>query len=225
MIVTPLIEIPEFRDIISECKNLFHEKKITISKENRVESSLALPSSWRYSRGDYFYPLPYRNEIMGYQPAKIIKRQYQSTDEASNKGIHSSGFLEGKHIVTRHPIELDTVIDISLFEYNINEILHLNLRGFRRNSRQKEDSLKSIGKTFTRDDKIINVNYARDGNFLVNLLRKDEKQNIFEEYIYTKEWDTNDIYKYIHDEQNQLLEVRAPGKSGNFDVVIWKRDK
>ncbi|WP_208941582.1 hypothetical protein [Paracidovorax avenae] len=216
-----LLDIPEFKEMLTDCEVTFRDKVAELSINGFVESFLLKPNEWKYSRGDFFNPLPYREEMAGYQPAKLLKKSYSSTDEASEKGIYSSGFIDGNHVVTRHPLELKNVMDICFFERRKDEVSCFNIRGFRSDSGRK-DIIKSVEKIVDKGNKILSAIYAGDGNFSLNLLLKNTNGELNEEYVYAKDWSKNDIYKYIHHE-GRLIEVRGVGKTGDFDVLLWQR--
>lgn len=216
-----LLDIPEFQRMLADCEMAFKAKVAELSSNKFVETVLLKPTEWRYSRGDFFYPLPYRDEMAGYQPAKLLKKSYESTDEASEKGIYSSGFVGDNHVVTRHPLELKNVIDICFFERCKQEISCFSMRGSRGDSGRK-DVVNSVEKIINKEDKIMSALYASDGNFSLNLLLRNTNGELSEEYVYAKGWNKNDVYRYIHHE-GKLTEVRGVGKTGDFDVLIWQR--
>ncbi|WCM77348.1 hypothetical protein M5C94_17700 [Acidovorax sp. GBBC 712] len=157
----------------------FKAKVAELSGNKFVETVLLRPTEWRYSGGDFFYPLPYRDEMAGYQPAKLLKKSYKSTDEASDKGVYSSGFVGDNHVVTRHPLELENVIDICFFERCKKEISCFSMRGFRGDSGRK-DVVKSVEKIINKEDKIMSALYAGDRNFSLNLLLRSTNGELSE---------------------------------------------
>lgn len=215
-----LLNIPEFKEMLADCETTFLAKAAELSENNFAEHFLLRPTEWKYSRGDYFNPLPYREEMAGYQPAKLLKKSYPSTDDASKKGIYSSGFVDTNHVVTRYPLELNNVIDICYFERCKDAPSCFNIRGFTGKTGRK-DIIKSVEKIAHKENEIMSALYAGDGNFSLNLLLKNKRGEIDEEYIYSKDWRKNDAYKYIH-QQGKLIEVRGIGKTGDFDVLLWQ---
>ncbi|SFG42726.1 hypothetical protein SAMN05518865_1124 [Duganella sp. CF458] len=58
---------------------------------------------WKYSKKQYFTPLPFENELGGYSRGNIIKRKYESFDEALLNGNYAFGFIQDHHRITIAP--------------------------------------------------------------------------------------------------------------------------
>ena len=58
---------------------------------------------WKFSSGDYFSCLPYEEQRQGFSAPKLLKKRYESVDEARWLGKYSAGFRDGRHVVTVMP--------------------------------------------------------------------------------------------------------------------------
>jgi hypothetical protein len=197
-------------------------KQDILEHRKSIETVLELVSEWRYSNGDYFDSVPYRSEILGGAAAKLLKKSYPSSDAASLRGMHSSGFSSGKHFLTRFPSgKTINAVRIRKFSYDEDVQFFVETTGYRLNIAAKCDVLRAVGETHIMQDRVIRITYAEDDNYSVNLLLLDSRQRVMLEYIFAKGWSTNAIYKFKYGSEGQLIEVSNPGKLGARDIVIW----
>ena len=95
-----LKEFPNYEKILSKCDN---------------QEIIPKTDEWRYSKGDFYNPIPFRSEIDGFAPPRIIKKSYPSPDEASKNGVYASGFLNNALRVIRAPTDLPSVLSLSIY--------------------------------------------------------------------------------------------------------------
>ena len=68
-----------------------------------IESTMDVFSSicdWRYSRGVFYTPLYFFNELVGDSPGKVVKKKFPSPLDARYEGFECAGFLGGDLAIT-----------------------------------------------------------------------------------------------------------------------------
>lgn len=97
-----LIEMPKVADMLAALQKRLESG----NAKNLYDQFLALKDSveeWKFSSGDYFSCLPYEEQRQGFSAPKLLKKRYESIDEARWLGKYSAGFHDGKHVVTVMP--------------------------------------------------------------------------------------------------------------------------
>lgn len=59
--------------------------------------------TWRFSTGPVFDEPPFVSEMAGFDGGRMLKKSYLDIYDARLKGVYSSGFLRGQHVVTVSP--------------------------------------------------------------------------------------------------------------------------
>lgn len=68
-----------------------------------IESTMDVFSSicdWRYSRGVFYTPFYFFNELVGDSPGKVVKKKFPSPLDARYEGFECAGFLGGDLAIT-----------------------------------------------------------------------------------------------------------------------------
>jgi hypothetical protein len=110
-----ILENPEIKSYLAELRQEFE----TLPKLDWYDEYLKISSNvdeWKFSSGDYFFPIPYSEESNGSPSARLMKRSYKNVDQARWLGRYCAGFLAGKHLVTVMPSEPNMeALDACLF--------------------------------------------------------------------------------------------------------------
>ncbi len=203
-----LKEFPNYEKILSKCDN---------------QEIIPKTDEWRYSKGDFYNPIPFRSEIDGFAPPRIIKKSYPSPDEASKNGVYASGFLNNALRVIRAPTDLPSVLSLSIYGENTISfdfnIFHVDLsKNHSGKNLPRLNGCSSNFKTSPEIQWIITV--GRNSNFSVNMIElKDEKPR--KELAFASGWNGEVEYFYNYDELG-LLSITTPGKGGGSSFV-WQR--
>ncbi|WP_124893526.1 hypothetical protein [Burkholderia sp. Bp9090] len=97
-----LLEEPVVENMLAMLREKFESYETT----NLYPQYLELRDSiddWKFSSGDYFSCLPYEEQRQGFSAPKLLKKRYESVDEARWLGKYSAGFRNGQHVVTVMP--------------------------------------------------------------------------------------------------------------------------
>ncbi|MEK6357583.1 MAG: hypothetical protein V4796_32840 [Burkholderia cenocepacia] len=97
-----LLEEPIVENMLATLRQEF-ESFDTTNLYNRYREIRDSVDDWRFSSGDYFSCLPYEEQRQGFSAPKLLKKRYESVDEARWLGKYSAGFRAGKHVVTVMP--------------------------------------------------------------------------------------------------------------------------
>ncbi|WP_152036576.1 hypothetical protein [Burkholderia pyrrocinia] len=114
-----LLETP----VIANALALLQGEFESIDKKYLYDRYLVLKDSiedWKFSSGDYYSCLPYEEQRQGFSSPKLLKKRYESVDDARWLGKYSAGFRDGKHVVTVMPGQ-KTVQALSADFYDENE--------------------------------------------------------------------------------------------------------
>ncbi|MCP1107735.1 hypothetical protein M6G53_20400 [Serratia nevei] len=107
---------------------------------------------WRFSSGDYFSPVPYEAERSGFPSPKIIKKSYETVDEARWRGKYCAGFLAGQHLVTVMPSEPNIqALDADFFSVSEEGIITI-----------RSISCKSMHRPGKRSSRVIGMRRLND---------------------------------------------------------------
>jgi hypothetical protein len=220
----PLCDDPMIRERLNYYELEFTRREQELQQNpKQAEAFLAEATEWKYSIDDCFEALPYRNEVLGFSPGRILKRAFANTDEASLKDRYAAGFSAGKHVVTRQPSgKLTDVIQITHFTYEAHVQRFVRLTGYRGALAGKPDVLRAIGEVKREEEYILDVGYGQGRNFSTCLLLLDKNRRVQVEYAYGKGWSGNAIYYFQYGSGDQLIEVSNPGRPGLPNIVVWK---
>lgn len=213
---------PNAKKVLRSLLDGFSDHQISLSKLGD-EKIIPKVNDWRYSKGDFYNPIPFRSEIDGFSSPKIIKKFYKSPDEASEKGIYVSGFLDGKLRVVRIPYDLPDVLSLSIYGENpISSdfnIYHVDLpKGGNKRNLPRLNGCALNFKTSPDVQWIIAV--GRNSNFSLNRIElRDERPS--RELAFASGWNAEVEYIYSYDELG-LLSITTSAKEGN-PLLIWQR--
>jgi len=112
------MSILEIKEISSRIEILRAEFQIIRSNIEMIEECLPVIDvidDWKYSKRQYFTPLPFENELSGYSRGNLIKKKYKNFVDALLTGNYGFGFIRGEHRITIAPAQTpNSPLEVSL---------------------------------------------------------------------------------------------------------------
>ncbi|MFG0608215.1 hypothetical protein [Delftia sp. WSY_14] len=201
----------------------FKDASNNISQNAHIESFPKV-DEWRYSKGDFFNPIPYRSEIDGFNSPKLLKKKYDSPFEAIEKGNFSTAFNNNHPTIIIAPKEKScNFISTSLYgEYlssDIANVHHIDL--------PYKDSVKNLPRlngygysSKEKDGSLVSIIVGRNNNYSINIIEAIDNLPS-KETAYASGW-ADDIEYHYHHDNNGLFKITTHAKNGGL-AEIWSR--
>lgn len=177
---------------------------------------------WRYSTGPIFDHPPYSLEMAGFDGGRILKKQYSSPYEARLKGAYSSGFLNGKHVVTIYPTKPATMpLQANFYIENQDNVRDYSIISFKKisPSTSKPPKLLGIGDFFKIEDNVrAYVGIGKGSAYVIRVFYYNSSKLISKASMITGPSDFQNDFDFIYNEKNELKSIECNG-------IIWENNK
>lgn len=215
-----LLDMPEVVSLLDELRRKFDATDVNslypayLDRFNSVKE-------WRFSSGDYFAPIQYESERMGFPSDRVVKKKYKSVDEARWLGKYCAGFVEDKHVITVRPGQR-TVNALMATLYDeaglVLEVRSVSFKGIDKPEKTRS-ALGGLGRiTSTPGNTKLEVVVGVGGAFAVNLYQCTSDGRPLSVRAFSKGWPSEDKIEYRYTSDGQLDEITAGGST-----PIWKR--
>lgn len=186
----------------------------------RLYSLIDTATEWKYSTGPIFDEPPYTSEMAGFDGGRLLKKHYSSPFEARLKGVYSSGFLNGEHILTISPSKPDnTPLDVTFFLNRDDGLRILSAKFFRKpDASMLKADLIGLGRFYNYQDDIKVYVGVGTRNAYTILVYYCSNGKIVSASMATGPYEMQANYKMEYDDECHLILVSS-GK------VIWSRKK
>ena len=215
-----LIDLPEVALLLNELRQEFDSidsNKLYPTYLDRFNSV----TDWKFSSGDYFAPIPYESERMGFSPDVLVKKKYKSVDEARWLGKHCSGFRDGRHIITVLPSQHKVkALHATLYD-EVGSVLEVRTVAFKWIGKPEKmhAQLRSVGRVISRPDNTkLEVGVGIGSAFAVNLYQYSTDGRPVSVRAFSKGWSSEDQLEYRYTSEGKLDEITTGGP-----VPLWKR--
>jgi hypothetical protein len=216
-----IFENPAILNKRDDLKVQFKALKNDLSFLGNVIDIFAGVETWKFSTGPIFDQPPYRSEMSGFDPGRILKKTYPSPYDARLKGAYSSGFFNERHIVTVHPSKPENMpLTISRFEWSgdvllVNHVKYYDHPGFKSS---KPPSLIGMSIFYELSQNIrVDVGVGANDAFSITLYHYNERKMIQSASSVTAPFDFQSEYE-MHYDGNDLLNLITSG-----DMTVWQR--
>jgi hypothetical protein len=176
---------------------------------------------WKYSTGAIFDHPPYDNEMAGFDPGKLLNKQYASPMEARLKGAYSSGFINGRHHCTVHPSKIENLpLTVSRFrvEGEIQFRDHIKFYAHSQFKSNKAPSLISLAIFYNFEEGTsAEITIGDADAFSITLYSYNKEKMIVAASTVTARFDFQAEYE-MHYDSAKSLEAITSG-----DLLVWKR--
>jgi hypothetical protein len=222
--MSSIISLPVFEEKLHELNVLFASKKKDHGYIIDIADRCAGIQEWVYSTGDIFNPLPYRDEMMGFNPGRLVKKKYATPmDAVTNKSIYASGFIDGKRVILKDPVQENTGYISHFFQQDDETILVRRVKYKVPNY----NSSQLVALNIIKDIDIGRRIYVgvSERSYSCSLLIYDSSQRLTCETSFSQGWIADVEYHFTYDGDNSLIMVTTPSKDENFEVKLWPKSK
>lgn len=214
-----LFDMPEVALLLDELKKEFDATDVTKLYPAYLDRFNSV-TEWRFSSGDYFAPIPYESERMGFSPDAPVKKKYKSVDEARWLGKYCAGFVEDKHVITVRPGQRTVKALLATLYDEIDSILEVRSVSFKWIGKPEKlnPAIGGLGRIISRPDNTkLHVGVGTGGAFAVNLYQYSNGRPVSVR-AFSKGWPSEAEWQYHYAADGQLDEITAGGP-----VPVWKR--
>lgn len=215
-----LLDLPEVNLLLNELRQEFDTTDLSSLYPAYLDRFNSV-TDWRFSSGDYFAPIPYESERMGFSPDVLIKKKYKSVDEARWLGKYCAGFVEGRHVITVLPSQRTVkALHATLYD-EVGSVLAVRTISFKWIGKPEKmhSQIRSIRRVISRPDNTkLDVGVGIGGAFSVNLYQYSDDGRPVTVRAFSKGWSSEDQLEYRYASDGQLDEITAGGP-----LPLWKR--
>lgn len=217
-----LIDLPEVTILLSELRHEFESTDLSSLYPAYLERFKSV-TDWKFSSGDYFAPIPYESERMGFSSDVLVKKKYKSVDEARWLGKYCAGFIEGKHVITVRPGQRTVNALLATLYDEVGSILKVRSISFKGIDKPEKmrSAIGGLGRIISRPDNTkLDVGVGIGGTFSINLYQYSKDGRPVSVRAFSKGWTGEDQLEYRYTPDGQLDEITAGGP-----IPLWKRKK
>jgi hypothetical protein len=219
-----LTDISEVAERLAHLRDGFDKERQAVAQDHAlIPRVLTGNYEWKFSNGDYFDPLPYEDEAGGYAPPRLLKKKYQSTDEASLAGMYASAFNGDELVAIRTPTKRTVgVINMQIFKRDGSVQRCLNVDAYPPDFERKKNVLRAVNLFERSGSRLLDVGVGQAPNFSVTWIELDDRELPRTQYRIAYGWKQNEVVHFEHDELGKLKRVLTYSKSGLADIVLWQ---
>jgi hypothetical protein len=215
-----LIDMPEVVLLLDELRKEFDATDVSKLYQDYLDRFNSV-TEWKFSSGDYFAPIPYESERMGFSPDVLVKRKYKSVDEARWLGKYCAGFVNERHVITVLPGQRTVdAVNATLYEESDSD-LKVRTFSFKWIGKQKalNSQVRGIGRVISRPNGTkLEVGVGTGGAFSILLLTHSAEGRPINARAMSKSYPGEASWEYKYTPDGQLDEITAGGP-----VPLWKR--
>jgi len=217
-----LLDMPEVVSLLDELRKEFEATDVSKLYPAYLDRFNSV-TEWKFSSGDYFAPIPYESERMGFSSDRVVKKKYKSVDEARWLGKYCAGFFEGKHVITVRPGQRTVNALLATLYDEVGPVLEVRSVSFK--GIDKPEKIRSVigglGRIISRPDNTrLEVGVGVGGAFAVNLYQCASDGRPVSVRAFSKGWSSEDQLEYRYAPDGQLDEISAGGP-----IPLWKRKR
>ena len=215
-----LIDLAEVTVLLNELRHDFQLIDVSKLYSNYLDRFDSV-TEWKFSSGDYFAPIPYESERMGFSPAALIKKKYKSVDEARWLGKYCAGFASGRHVLTVLPGQRTIqALDVTLYDEIDTHLkmLTISFKGIDEPETMRSQ-IRGIRKLISRPDNTkLEVGVGIGGAFSISLYQYSNEGRPMKVREFSKGWSSEAEWQYHYTPDGQLDEITAGGPT-----PVWRR--
>ncbi|HEY0585752.1 MAG TPA: hypothetical protein VGD52_06455 [Pseudoduganella sp.] len=212
------MSILEIKEVSSRIEKLRTDFQIIRSDPEIIEECLVTideVDEWKYSKKQYFTPLPFENELSGYSRGTLIKKKYDNYEDAILKGNYGFGFIKAEHRITIAPAPTpNSPLEISLHSMIADGIRIKHTVHHKRLPKPSE--LRGICDFFSIDSQTkASVGVGDRGAFYAYYYMYDDAGFIDTVRAFSKGWHKEAEYRLHYSPDGELLKITVG------DSIIW----
>lgn len=214
-----VLEIEKISSRLESLRAIFKLMKNDPQKMDECLQVVENIDEWKYSKKQYFSPLPFENELSGYSRGSLIKKKYENLNDALKKGNYCFGFICGELRITIAPAPTQN----SPLEISLNSKIDGGIRithSVHDRRLAKPSQLRGLCDYFSIDGKSeASVGVGDRGTFYVYLYLYDDAGLIHTVRAFSKGWLQEAEYRLLYGPDGEIEKVTI----GNS--VIWETSK
>lgn len=214
-----LIEMQPVINILSELQQNF-ESFDSNDLYERYLTARSEADEWKISSGDLFSCLPYEEQRQGFPAPKLIKKKYESIDQARWAGKYCAGFRAGKHIITLMPGQKTVhAVDVDLYNESddLVEICNASYKGIDR-SNGIISRLTGMAKMQRVDEtRKLYVSVGAAGAYAVYLYTYSTDGKPLNVTAFSKGWRQESHWEFHYTSESELIEITSGA------ATLWKQ--
>jgi hypothetical protein len=216
-----LLDMPEVVSLLDELRKEFDATDVSKLYPAYLDRFNSV-TEWKFSSGDYYAPIPYESERMGFSPDVPIKKKYKSVDEARWLGKYCAGFVGGEHVVTVRPGQRTVNALLATLYDEVGPILGIRSVSFRGLGKpEMRSAIGGLGRIISRADNTrLHVGVGIGGAFAVSLYQYSNEGRPIRARAMSKGYPGEAAWEYHYTPEGQLDEITTGGP-----VPLWKRKK
>jgi hypothetical protein len=213
-----------FNNLINSCFNSFESIKQNTDLLDNYLSTINVITDWKFSKDGYcFYPIPHRNQLMGFSSKTESKANIKDPADAKTRDLYSFGFIDDKLSVCIDPTKLDDHLIASVFLYPDNSEIDIFNITKSESKNRAFTRLDSLGKVIWLEPATtrIEVTVGIEGQYSISLLNYIDNK-LCTETRYSKDWATEQFYKFYYNKDGDLESVVTIDTNTQVEFPIWK---
>ncbi|MBJ9657410.1 hypothetical protein [Burkholderia multivorans] len=214
-----LLEMPVIVNVLTTLQGEFDsiDEKGLYSRYIEIVDSV---DEWRFSSGDYFSCLPYEEQRQGFSPPKLLKKRYESVDEARWLGKYSAGFRNGRHVVTVVPGQKNVrALSVDLYAENdgVIDVCSVTHKGIDR-PEKVASRVTGLAKMKSLDElRKVYVAVGEGGSFAVYLYTYSSDKKPLSAVAFSKGWTSESQWDFHYDSTGELEKITSG------PATLWSR--
>lgn len=215
-----LLDLPEVTLLLNELRQEFDATNVNTlfpAYLDRFNSVM----EWKFSSGDYFHHEPFFEEQGGFPSPVLVKRKYESVDEARWLGKYSAGFVDDKHVITVLPGQRAVKALNATFYDEVGSVLEVRTVSFKWIGKPEKmhSQVRGIGRVISRPDNTkLEVGVGIGGAFSILLFQYSSEGRPVRARAMSKGYPGEASWEYRYTPEGQLDEITTDGP-----VPLWKR--
>lgn len=207
--------------------------RVSNLKTNRVEIRKSIEIfkeilDWRYSKGVFYTPFEFFNELAGFNQGKPVKKTFPSPLEARYQGLESAGFVENKLCLMLDSAkgEENARLAISRVEEVGGDLLIKRSNHYDFTSLlYKDPELISVSLISRISERVgVSSGVSVRGDFSFTLFEYGADGLVDCVYVYGTGFREPIRHQFYYDWRG-LLKITVPSKNPDEESIVWKRKR
>jgi hypothetical protein len=222
-----LMENPIVMMHLARCTDNFNaqcDDKVILERDYAIVNDI---HSWRFSKDEYcFHPIPYRSEVMAFNPGRIVATKYATVQDAMMKGFHCAGYIGDKLSVILNPSKSADGWTMSYFGYDETTITIRNATYFLGN-RKVYPRLEGMTEIIWLEQNAVRlmIVVGRQKQYTLSLLHYGDDGLLNSETAFSRDWPQEEYYRFHHNEHGEMIRITVDSPLKTDDVLWQAKNK
>ena len=221
---------PNIDDIKKIKDNLVNELAALKNNSEELDSAIRTISNiteWKYSRGVFYTPEQFFNELLEESPGKPLQKKYISPLEARRNGAESAGFIDDRLVLTidSEKQEPELVrLTANLISYKDSEIFIRRTHHYDFTDKpSKKPELVSLTTIKRLSENLeVSVGIFTRGDYGFKVFSFNENNLVNHIYVLGSRHQSTIRYDLHYMDDEKVESITTKGRDGEPDITIWK---